>query len=97
MIIILENHPNVRIEADSNGNYIPQYKSIVQAGRLTKEENVGKERWYDLGYHTTIPSALNKLIKHLTEDGVEEIDLVDLIEKRQQIKKGINILKLIDQ
>ncbi len=50
MILEFENY---RMKTDSR-QFVVQKRKVVQAGRFTKEENIGKEYWEDEAYCTTL-------------------------------------------
>ena len=51
---------NYRLTSDER-QFIISKKRVIQAGRLTKAENVGKEVWEEVKYYTDIKFALKFL------------------------------------
>ena len=45
--------------------FIVQVKKAIQASRMTKEENIGKERWVDIGYFPKVNQALKHVSNHI--------------------------------
>lgn len=74
----------------SDSNFIPQQLKVIQAGRLTKEENVGKEIWKDLGYFTNLQSALKSIPTNIM---LENDDLQVIIDKLNEIDANIKDIK----
>ena len=69
--------------------FIVSKKSIIQEGRLTKAENVGKEVYRDIAYCTTFNSALKFLPQQAIRDND---DIVVIAEKLKQIESDIKAL-----
>lgn len=72
-----------KIESDEK-QFIVQAKSIIREGRLTKEENVGKEIFKIVAYLPTLPKCLkfiaNKVV--LDNDDINTIkDKLDSLHK----------------
>lgn len=82
-----------RIETD-NMQYIIKAKKVIQAGRLTKEENVGKEKWEEVSYHSSLDSALKSLANKVVLDN-DDIFIIKqkLNEIQRDIKGFIKALK----
>lgn len=74
----------------SDSNFIPQQLKVIQASRLTKEENVGKEVWKDLGYFTNLQSALKSIPTNIM---LENDDLGVIIDKLNKIENNIKGIK----
>lgn len=72
-----------RIETDSM-QYIIKRKKIVQAGKYTKDENVGKERWEDISYHSSLYSALKSLCNQTILDN----DDIFVVQKKLNELQG---------
>ena len=55
--------------------YTVKIKRVKEASEKTKEENVGEEYYSNIGYYTSLESALRKIPEHLimTNDDVKEI------------------------
>ncbi|MCW6124741.1 hypothetical protein [Clostridium sporogenes] len=83
MILEFENY---RIKTDSR-QFVVQKKKVVQAGRLTKEENIGKEYWEDEAYCTTFNFALKLLRKKILLDND---DLKVIVNKLNQLESKID-------
>lgn len=67
--------------------FIVQKKRIVQASRLTKEENVGKEHWNDIKYYNSLNSALKFIRKTVLLDND---DLKVIMDKLNQLESKID-------
>ena len=80
---------NYIIETDSL-QFILKEKGIVQEGRLTKAENVGKEKEMTLGYYTKFEQALSAIPQEVlkTNDNI-----VIIKDKLDQIKADIEQIK----
>jgi dTDP-glucose pyrophosphorylase len=55
--------------------FIVQERKVVQEGRLTKKENVGKEIWKDVAYCSSLKSSLKFLSKKVLMNN-EDINVV---------------------
>lgn len=68
------NLGDYRIESDSNC-FILKSKKVVQESKLTKEENIGEERWVTVGYYTNIDKLLEAIPRQilLDNDDLKEI------------------------
>lgn len=77
---------NYKIVTDDK-QFIVQKKRIIQAGRLTKEENIGKEYWSDIKYFSTLNSALKFIRKTVLLDND---DLKVIMDKLEQLEKKID-------
>lgn len=68
------NLGDYRIESDSNC-FILKSKKVVQESKLTKEENIGEERWVTVGYYTNIDKLLEDIPRQilLDNDDLKEI------------------------
>ncbi|MDS1004435.1 hypothetical protein P9J83_13120 [Clostridium sporogenes] len=75
-----------RVKTDSR-QFVVQKRKVVQAGRLTKEENIGKEYWEDEAYCTTLNFALKLLRKKVLLDND---DLTVIINKLDELESKIN-------
>ncbi len=83
-----------RIESDER-QFIVQAKSVIREGKLTKEENVGKEIFKTVAYMPTLPMCLkfigNKIV--LDNDDVNTIkDKLDSLHK--EISKLNKVLEV---
>ncbi|EDS77071.1 conserved hypothetical protein [Clostridium botulinum C str. Eklund] len=67
--------------------FIVQKKRIVQAGRLTKKENIGKEYWSDIKYYSSLNSALKFIRKTVLLDND---DLKVIMDKLEQLEHKID-------
>lgn len=76
--------------------FIVQKKRIVEAGRLTKAENIGKEHFQDVAYYTSFDSALQFLARSIVLDND---DLLVIKEKlnllESEIKEFCDMLKIV--
>ena len=54
---------NYKIESDGL-NIILAEHSIITETRLTKKENIGAERWANIGYYGSLTNALNALAEY---------------------------------
>ena len=80
---------NYIIETDSL-QFILKEKGIVQESRLTKAENVGKEKETTLGYYTKFEDAL----KAIPQEVLKSNDDINAIkDKLDQIKADIKQIK----
>lgn len=59
MILTFKNY---KITTDDR-QFIVQEKRKVQEGRFTKEENIGKDYWANIGYFGSLKYALKSLAK----------------------------------
>lgn len=83
-----------RIESDER-QFIVQAKSVIREGKLTKEENVGKEIFKTVAYMPTLPMCLkfigNKIV--LDNDDINTIkDKLDSL--RKEISKLNKVLEV---
>lgn len=76
------NIGDYKIESDSN-NFILKTKKVLQEGRLTKEENIGKEVYSTIGYYTSLEGVLKVIPKQVL---LENDDLGVIIKKLNVIK-----------
>lgn len=77
---------NYKIVTDDK-QFIVQKKKVVQAGKFTKEENIGKEYWDDEAYCTTLNFALKFLRKKVLLDND---DLKVIINKLDELENKID-------
>lgn len=90
MILEFENY---RIKTDSR-QFVVQKRKVVQAGRFTKEENIGKEYWEDEAYCTTLNFALKLLRRKVLLDNDDLKVIVNkLNELESKIDKFTSLLK----
>lgn len=88
------NLGDYRIESDER-QFIIQAKSVVKEGRLTKEENVGKEVFKTVAYMPTLQMCLkfigNKIV--LDNDDINTIKekLDDLHKEISKLNKALTI------
>ena len=69
--------------------YVIKEKRVVEAGALTKEENVGKEYYQSVGYFTDFKSAL----KFIPDKAIKSSDEVqEIISKLNDIHADIKAL-----
>lgn len=73
------------IETDER-QFIVKYKKVIEDGKLTKKENIGKERWQPIAYCTTIDSALKFVPQQVLKTSDE---ILVIIEKLEQIDRDI--------
>lgn len=78
-----------RIRTDEY-QFIVEKKVIVKAGILTKEENIGKEKWNVLGYYGNIDSALKSIAKNVL---ISNDDINVIIDKLNLIQSEIKDIK----
>lgn len=83
------NIGDYKIESDSN-NFILKAKKIVQEGRLTKEENIGKEVYSTIGYYTSIEGILKAIP---TQVLLDNDDLKTIVKKLNVIKIQIEEIR----
>lgn len=69
--------------------FVVSKKSIIQEGKFTKAENVGKEIWRDIAYCTNLNSALKFLPQQAIRDND---DILVINEKLKQIESDIKSL-----
>jgi len=72
--------------------FVVQKMNIIQKGKTTKDENVGKENWTNIGYFPKLNQSIQFVSKHilLTND-----DLSTIIDKLNNIElqlKGMNTM-----
>lgn len=72
-----------------NLQFIVSKKSIVQESRLTKAENVGKEKETAVGYCTKFEDALRFIPQHVLKTND---DIVIIMDKLTQIKADIKAI-----
>ena len=77
------------IETDSL-QFILKEKGIVQEGRLTKAENVGKEKETTLGYYTKFEQALSAIPQEVLK-GNDDVNII--MDKLSEIKADIEQIK----
>ena len=80
---------NYIIETDSL-QFVLKEKGIVQEGRLTKAENVGKEKETTLGDYTKFEQALSAIPQEVLKGND---DIVIIKDKLSEIKADINQIK----
>ncbi len=83
MVLQFEDY---RVKTD-NRQFVVQKRKVVQAGRFTKEENIGKEYWEDEAYCTTLNFALKLLRKKVLLDND---DLKVIINKLDELENKID-------
>lgn len=76
------------IETDER-QFIVKSKKVIEDGKLTKKENIGKERWQPIAYCTTIDSALKFVPQQVLKTSD---DILVIIEKLEQIDRDIKAL-----
>ncbi|MBZ9622866.1 hypothetical protein G9F71_008370 [Clostridium sp. FP2] len=85
---------NFQIETDDR-QFIVQKKKIVQAGRMTKPENIGKESFEDIGYYTKLKNALNAICDQIVLDNDDlKVIIEKLAELKTEISKMTNLLEI---
>lgn len=83
-----------RIRTDEY-QFIVEKKGIVEAGRLTKEENIGKEKWSILGYYGDIDFALKSIARNVLISNDDINVIIDKLNLIQSEIKGIkNLLEV---
>ncbi|KEI81173.1 hypothetical protein [Clostridium botulinum] len=75
-----------RVKTDSR-QFVVQKRKVVQAGRFTKKENIGKEYWEDEAYCTSLNFALKLLRKKVLLDND---DLKVIVNKLNQLESKID-------
>ncbi|NEZ96965.1 hypothetical protein EXM58_13835 [Clostridium botulinum] len=75
-----------RVKTNSR-QFVVQKRKVVQAGRFTKEENIGKEYWEDEAYCTSLNFALKLLRKKILLDND---DLKVIVNKLNQLESKID-------
>ena len=81
------------IESDER-QYIVKVKKVVEEGRLTKKENIGKEYWQPIAYCTGFDSAL----KFIPEQALRSNeDILVIKEKLTQIHEHLKEYKKIEE
>lgn len=81
------------IESDER-QYIVKVKKVVEEGRLTKKENIGKEYWQPIAYCTGFDSAL----KFIPEQALRSNeDILAIKEKITQIHEHSKEYKKIEE
>ncbi|WP_392486758.1 hypothetical protein ACER0A_002085 [Haloimpatiens sp. FM7315] len=74
--------------------FIIQKKKVVQAGRFTKTENIGKGYWEDIGYFGKLNFALKSLGKSILLSNDElKVIMKKLNELESKIDEFTRILK----
>lgn len=87
-------HENYQIITDEK-QFIVQKKKITQAGRLTKEENIGKETFVDLAYYTTLNHALKHIGRQIVLDTDDLKDIKrELIALQNKIDDMTDLLEI---
>lgn len=76
------------IETDER-QFIVKSKKVIEDGKLTKKENIGKERLQPIAYCTTIDSALKFVPQQVLKTSD---DILVIIEKLEQIDRDIKAL-----
>lgn len=80
-----------RIESDER-QFIVQAKSVIREGKLTKEENVGKEIFKTVAYMPTLPMCLkfigNKIV-------LDNDDINTIKDKLDSLRKDISKLNKV--
>lgn len=90
MILEFENY---RMKTDTR-QFIVQKRKVVQVGRFTKEENIGKEYWEDEAYYSTLNSALKLLKKKVLLDNDDlKVIISNLNELESKIDEFTRLLK----
>jgi hypothetical protein len=85
---------NFQIETDDR-QYILQKKKVIQEGRFTKPENVGKESFEDIGYYTKLKYVLSAIGEQIILDNDDLKDIVKkLNELSIEISKITNMLEV---
>lgn len=79
----------------NDNNFIIQKKKIIQASKVTKPENVGKESWIDDGYFSNFDSALkyvsNRVLLDNDDLSIIKNKLVEIHTSINEIKVGLGI------
>lgn len=83
-----------RITTDER-QFVIQQKRIIEEGKLTKKENVGKERWVDIAYCPSLKFSLKFLY---TKTLLDNDDLMLIMKKLHVIENKIaEFLKVLKQ
>lgn len=83
MKVELENYQIITDDVQ----FIVQKKRIIQAGKMTLPENIGKEVWEDMAYCRTLNYAL-KVIG--TQIVLDNDDFKDILQKLNKLEKKID-------
>src|SRR5471030_1305365 len=83
-----------KIETD-NIQFIVKSKKITEEGRMTKEENVGKETWKAIAYPTTFDSALKFIPQQVIRDNNDISVIKDKLEQISADIKAVRELPII--
>lgn len=79
----------------NDNNFIIQKKKIIQASKLAKPENVGKESWVDDGYFSNFDSALkyvsNRALLDNDDLSIIKNKLVEIHSSIKGIKESLGI------
>lgn len=79
----------------NDNNFIIQRKKVIQASKLTKPENVGKESWIDDGYFSNFDSALkyisNRVLLDNDDLSIIKSKLIEIHSSIKEIKVGLGI------
>ena len=69
--------------------FVVSKKSIVQEGRLTKAENIGKENYKPIAYCTTFNSALKFIPQQVLRDNDDILVIEEKLKEIEAIIKGL--------
>ena len=79
--MIIEIDKDYRIITDEM-QYIVQRSNIVKATKNTKPENIGKKKWVNIAYITSIDAAIRYITKNITllnNDTKTILDKLDVV------------------
>jgi hypothetical protein len=77
------------IDADSKCYMLKEKTTIKDA----ESQNYGKEIYKDLGYHTTIESCLNGILKATTREFISKEETKSIKDLQEEIKSQNEFLK----
>lgn len=78
-----------RIESDTM-QFIVSAKGVIQAGKLTKAENVGKDKWDIIGYCSTVKSCMALITRNIVLVNDDLDTIMKKLEGIEIIAKGID-------
>ena len=89
--MIIDINTDYRVITDDQ-QYIVQRGKIVVAGKHTKLENVGKKKWVNIAYVTSIDTAIRFICKNIT---LLDNDTKSILDKLDEVYAKIDELGLI--
>lgn len=87
----LEIGENYRITSDDK-QFILSRKKITQAGRFTKECNVGKITWGDEKYFSELKWALKSIGNDILLQNDDIVEIKQKLDELQEIINGFTVL-----